>query len=301
LLFNKKTRKSSIRVCLRISNEGTSIAVSQLKSNKLTLQRCVNFSAYEISQTPNLIQSYIEQEKLSGESASIILDSADYQVLLTEMPEVSEDEICDALWWKVKDLVAFEVENAQVDYIELPEDSAKHQGRKVYAVIADKCKVAAKVSLVEELGLNPVLVEVPETALLHLVSNLCSDLVGTSILYMDPEQSLLLLLSEGNMYLSRTLQYNYFDRLEAVALDLQRSMDYYESQIGKPPCTKVVVLPLQNDDSEIMQVLRANVGAEITSIDLNEIVNAKDTLNIDVQENCLLAISGAMHADKKAK
>jgi len=101
--------------------------------------------------------------------------------------------------------------------------------------------------------------------------------------------------------LSRTLQYNYFDRLDAVALDLQRSMDYYESQIGKPPCTKVVVLPLQSDDSEIMQVLRANVGAEITSIDLNEIVNSKEPLNHDVQENCLLAISGAMHADKKAK
>jgi len=301
LLFNKKVRKSSVKVCLCISDEGTSIAVSRLNANQLTVQLCEFFSAYDISQNPNVIQDYIHQEKLAGESASIILSREEYQVLLTEMPEVGADEICEALWWKVKDLVAFEIENAQIDYIELPEDSAKHQVRKIYAVIADKSKVAAKVSLVEELGLNPVLVEVPETALLHIVSSLCSDLVGTSILYLDPEQSLLMLLSEGNMYLSRTLQYNYFDRMDAIALDIQRSMDYYESQMGKPPCTKVVVMPLQSDDSEIMQVLRENIGAEIESIDLNDIVTSATKLSIDAQQHCLLALSGALYSDKKAK
>ena len=103
------------------------------------------------------------------------------------------------------------------------------------------------------------------------------------------------------MYLSRTLQYNYLERMDAVALDVQRSMDYYESQIGKPPCTKIIVLPLQQDDSDVMQVLRNNIGVEILSFDMNTLVSSDEALSIDIQQHCLLAISGSLRVDKKAK
>lgn len=301
LLFDKKKNKQAIRVCLRISNEGTSIAISKLIAGKVQLHHCEYFSAFDLEHNPDVLQNFIDNHDLSGASASLVLASEDYQMLLTEAPDVGADELCEALWWKVKDLVAFEIENAQIDYIDLPDDSAKHQGRKVYAVIADKSKVKAKVSKLEALGLTPTTVEVPETALLHLVADLCSDLVGTSILYLDPEQSLLMLLSESNMYLSRTLQYNYLERMDAVALDVQRSMDYYESQIGKPPCTKIIVLPLQQDDSDVIQVLRNNIGSEILSFDMNTLISSDEALSIDIQQHCLLAISGSLRVDKKAK
>ncbi|NQZ32422.1 MAG: hypothetical protein HRU06_14220 [Oceanospirillaceae bacterium] len=301
LLFDKKTKKQAIRVCLRIANEGTSIAISKLIAGKIQLHHCEYFSAFDLEQNPDSIQDFIEKNNLDGANTSLVLANEDYQLLLTEAPEVGADELCEALWWKVKDLVAFEIENAQIDYIELPADSAKHQGRKIYAVIADKSKVKAKIAKLEALGLNPTTVEVPETALLHLVANLCTDLVGTSIIYLDPEQSLLMLLSEENMYLSRTLQYNYLERMDAVALDVQRSMDYYESQIGKPPCTKIIVLPLQQDDSDVMQVLRNNIGVEILSFDMNTLVSSDEALSIDIQQHCLLAISGSLRVDKKAK
>ncbi len=301
LQFTIKNQKNSGRVCLHITDQGTAIAVSKIVGTSLILQHCAYFNSFDLSDNPELIADFIQQNNLASANCSLILCSSEYQLLLTETPDVKADEMCQALWWKVKDLVAFELENAQIDFIDLPEGSNRQQIRRVYAVIADKAKVRAKIALAEALGLNPVTVEIPETALLHLIADLCSDLVGTSILYLDPEQSLLLLMSEGQMYLSRTLQYNYLDRMEAVVLDLQRSMDYYESQLGKSPCLKVLVLPQQADDSAIMQTLRSNMGAEITSVDLNALITADTELNIELQQHCFIAVCGALRSNQKAK
>ncbi|MFT5709166.1 MAG: MSHA biogenesis protein MshI [Oceanospirillaceae bacterium] len=300
-LFNKKNNKEFARVCLRVSEEGTSIAVSEHNGDKLQLHLCEFFSALALAEKPALITDFIAEHHLASAHCSLILAASEYQLLLTEAPEVASHEMCDALWWKVKDLVAFDIENAQIDYLDLPEDNAKHQARKIYAVIADKSKVKAKVIWAQKLGLTPTTVEIPETALLHLVADLCSDLVGTSILYLNAEQSMLMLMSERKMYLSRTLQYNYQDRMEAVVLDIQRSMDYYESQIGKPPCLKVIVLPLQSDESSMMQTLLTNMGVEITTVNINDLIDSDMNISIEMQQHCLLAISGALRSDKKAK
>lgn len=301
LQFNKKNKLGSGRVCLHVTEEGTSIAASRLQGTKLQLQTCQYFSALDIAESPDIIQDFIEKNNLSGASCSLVLNASEYQLLLSEAPLVSEHEICEALWWKVKDLVAFDIENAQIDYLDLPEDSAKHQGRKMYAVIADKKKIKARIDWAESLGLTPIAVEIPETALLHLVSDLCSSVTGTSILYLDSEQSLLMLMSESNMYLTRTLQYNYLERMDAVVLDLQRSMDYYESQIGKPPCSKVVVLPQHESDSAMMQTLAINIGVEISSVDINQLIDSLEPIPSHLEQHCLLVISGALRLDKKAK
>jgi MSHA biogenesis protein MshI len=300
LPLKKKNKKDTGRVCLRKSEEGVSIAVSKLTGTQLQLQQCQFFSALALSDTPDLIEDYIDQHNLENQNCSLVLSPSEYHLLLTDAPQVNEAEICDALWWKVKDLVNFDIDNAQIDYLELPADSQMHQGRKIYAVVADKAKVKAKIEWAEKLGLRPTTVEVPETALLHIAADLCPDIVGTSILFLEAEQSLLMLMSEGNMYLARTLQYNYLDRMEAVVLDLQRSMDYYESQIGKPPCQKVIVLPQQNHDTAMMATLLNNIGVEVTTFDINELITSDSDISIETQQHCLVAISGALRLDSKA-
>ncbi|MCJ8298540.1 MAG: hypothetical protein MJK13_06315 [Pseudomonadales bacterium] len=299
--FTKKNKKDTGRVCLHVSAEGTAIAVSKLKDADLELQHCEFFNALQLADNPDSIKDFIADNKLTGANCSLILSAHEYQMLLTEAPQVEPAEMCEALWWRVKDLVSFDLHNAQLDYLELPEDSDKNQGQKLYAVIADKSKVAAKIAWAEELGLKPTTVEIPETAILHLVSDLCSDVVGTSVLFLDAEQSLLMLMSETKMYLSRTLKYNYLQRMEAIVLDLQRSMDYYESQMGKPPCLKVIVLPQQSHDTAIMQTLVENIGVAIETVDINDLVKTNGPLTIELQQHCLVAISGALRLDQKVK
>ncbi len=301
LRFTKKTKKDSGRVCLHVSAEGTAIAVSKLNGANLELQHCEFFNASKLADNPDSLKDFITDNKLTGANCSLILSAHEYQMLLTEAPQVAPEEMCDALWWRVKDLVAFDLDNAELDYLELPEDSDKNQGTKLYAVVADKSKIAAKIAWAESLDLIPVTVEIPETAILHLVSDLCSDIVGTSVLFLDAEQSLLMLMSETKMYLSRTLKYNYLHRMEALVLDLQRSMDYYESQMGKPPCRKVIVLPQQSDDTAIMQNLAENIGVAIETVDINDLINADGALTIELQQHCLVAISGALRLDQKVK
>lgn len=305
LQFHKKRQQDTGLVCLCPTAEGIAVAVSHPvmldAQPSQQLKRCDFFSNKQLQAPANELKSYIQEHDLDALGCSIVLASGEYQALLTERPDVEASDMRAALWWRVKDLVSVEMENAQIDYLELPDDSVQNQSRKVYVIVADKSKINTRVTWAQELGLRVTAVEVPETAILHLLSTLCSDHVGNAVLYLNDKQSLLMLMSEGQMYLTRTLQYDYQQRTDAVVLDLQRSMDYYESQLGKAPCLKVTVLPQQSDDSAMMQALLTNIGIEVQSVNLNDIVDTQVTLSIEAQQQGLVAIAGALRREQKVR
>jgi MSHA biogenesis protein MshI len=300
LLFgrkNKKNKKNAKRVCVHLTDEGIAIVISTVTKGAFCVLSCRFFSKLDQAESAGILQDYIMTNKLNNATCSLILEPSEYQILLTESPNVDDSEMCQALWWKVKDLVAVDQDNAQIDYLDLPEDSNLHQTKKVYAIIADRQKTNKKIEFLEELGLRPIIVETPETALLHLTSTLCSSPAGTSVVYLNSEQSLLMLMADSQMYLSRTLQYDYQERPEAVVLDLQRSMDYYESQLGKPPCLKILVLPKQDQHNDVMQNLSNNINVDITTLDLNDVVPCAQELTAQLQQHCLIAICGALRSN----
>jgi len=297
---NTKNKKNARRVCVHLTDDGIAIVVSTINKGTFSILSSHFISKLEQAESPGILQHYIATNKLSNSTCSLILEPSEYQMLLTESPNVDASEMRQALWWKVKDLVSFDQDNAQIDYLDLPEDSNLHQTKKVYAIIADRAKINHKLAVLEDLDLRPIIVETPETAMLYLTSQLCSDSAGTSVVYLNNDQSLLMLMADSQMYLSRTLQYNYQERPEAVTLDLQRSMDYYESQLGKAPCLKVLVLPKQDLHNDLMQDLSTNINVEITSLDLNGIIPCKTTLTAEIQQRCLIAICGALRSNNLA-
>ncbi|MGB1239487.1 MAG: hypothetical protein ACPG4U_14810 [Pseudomonadales bacterium] len=297
--FRRKLKRDSGLVCLHETARGLSLAYTDSADSGGQLKHCHFFAAQALKDEPALLPNYLAKHQLQGADCSVVLAPGEYQMLLVDAPDVAPEEMRDALWWRVKDLVGVDIDNAQIDYLDLPTDSFKNQAKKVYAIVADKRKLAQRINYVQELGLEVRAVEVPETALLHLLGGLCEPAIGTALLYLEPQQSLLSLMSQGQMYLSRALQYNYEERAESVVLDLQRSMDYYESQIGKAPCLKVIALPLQREDAAIMQSLHDNIGVEVVSADLNSYIKSPIELSVMHQQQCFIAIAGSVRKDLK--
>lgn len=255
-----------------------------------------------------LLRERIDALGLSGSQAVGVLDQGAYQLLLVDAPDVPEEEMAGALRWRVKDLVGFDIEEAVIDYIELPEDAYRGRSRMVYAVVAEQARVDMMAAWIEEIGLEPSVVDVPELAILNLTRELAVEEAGLVVFHLGSPSSSVSLLSQGTLYFTRSLSYDVYQAdhnphqlASSAVLELQRSLDYYESQVGKPPCYKLQLLPMQFGETALMTELRSNLPLEVEALDLANQLEADKPLDVELQQRCLLAIAAAYRIPAKAK
>lgn len=297
--FLKKKGKAKGLTALALVDGGVALAhVTSGKKPELV--------ACEIIETPSpftdikLLRDRIDALGLSGSNTVGLLDQGAYQLLLVDAPDVPDDEMADALRWRVKDLVGFDIENSKIDYIELPEDAYRGRSRMVYAVVAEQSQTERLASWIEELGLTPAVIDVPETALLNITKDMADEEAGLVVFHLGSPSSSVSLLSQQAIYFTRSLSYdvNLADRnphqaASSAVLELQRSLDYYESQVGKPPCVKLVILPMQFGETPLITELRSNLPLEVDALDLASVVASSKPLDVEIQQRCLLAIAAA--------
>ncbi len=298
-LFQRRVKKGGLTSVV-FTSEGVAFAHTTKKQSEIKLDVCDFQSSASPLKEPVRFSDYINSKNLAGSQASVVLPSDCYQILLVEKPSVPDAELVDALRWRVKDLVSFDVEHAILDYVDLPDDAYRNRSKMVYVVIAEAKKVETYVEWCQEIGLNPVIVDVPEFALLNLSEDLADEEAGLAVFFMDCRNSSINLMSDSALYFTRQLQYNLYSTPESAGsavLEMQRSMDYYESQVGKPPCVRLIVFPMLMDDDPLISELRYNLPLDIHSLNLENLVHTDLELSADLQKKATIAIASALRVD----
>ena len=116
---------------------------------------------------------------------------------------------------------------------------------------------------------------------------------------LQEQGSAINLLSDASLYFTRQLSYcagSDVSAASSAALELQRSLDYYESQVGKPPCIRLMVMPLQPDDSPLMNELRQNLPLDVHSLNLESLVSSLVPLPQSLQAHTTVAVSAALRS-----
>ncbi|MGB0468368.1 MAG: hypothetical protein ACPGF7_12675 [Pontibacterium sp.] len=308
LPFLKKKRRTKGLTALALVDGGVALAHVSHRKKKVILTAC------EFIETPTpftdikLLRERVDALGLTGSETVGLLDQGAYQLLLVDAPDVPPEEMAGALRWRVKDLVGFDAEAATIDYIELPDDAYRGRSRMVYAVVAEQTQSDRLTSWIEEIGLTPAVVDVPELALLNITKNLMDDEAGLVIFHLGTPSSSVSLLSAGALYFTRSLSYDVvqaqrdpYPAAGSAVLELQRSLDYYESQVGKPPCVKLHVLPMQTGETALMTELRSNLPLDVELLDLAEVLPCEQPLGIELQQRCLLAIAAAFRVQERSE
>ena len=274
--------------------DGVALAVNHLRDGAPHLETVAFIEQAQPLTNSKVIAEYLSEHRLTDVPVSLVLQEGDYQLLLIEAPDVPVDELKDALLWRVKDLIQFNPEDAYLDYIELPDDAYRGRGKMIYVVVAERTLIDQRVDWLDALGVSAVAIDIPELALLNITESLCAEEMGTAVLFLEEDRSNLTMLSGSALYLARGLSYSPFDQVENTVLDIQRSMDYFESQIGKPPCVRILILPLQVGETPLLMELRNNLSADVQSLDLADVVGSDEPLRVDLQQVCLIAIAASL-------
>ncbi|MEK8089037.1 pilus assembly protein PilM [Thermithiobacillus plumbiphilus] len=232
-----------------------------------------------------LLSRQVREHNLAGSPCVSVLHRPDYQLLLVEAPQVPEAEILSALRWKIADQIDFPVNEAILDYFELPPGQTADT-RQIYVVAARESVVQARVDLLRGIGLDPAYIDIAEKAQRNLAARLPEDEQGLALLEIAEDESLLTITRQGQLIFSRAIAFgtgNLVDGLvesagfapemaraqigteglgepeiltdilpaaqqilrqqaERLALELQRSLDYYDSRFRRGAVRQTYVL-----------------------------------------------------------
>jgi MSHA biogenesis protein MshI len=200
---------------------------------------------------------------LTDTACNLVLGPELYSVALVERPQVPDDELKAAMRWRLQDTLEFPPDQAVLDVFPLPE-SASRERRMVFVVALHQESLKRVLERVHGAGIDVHCVDVSELSLRNVACTL----------YPEPDWSVgLLRLTAGSgvinisrgeeLFLSRRVsgipaelsEVAWDDFNDRLLLQVQRSIDYYESAMGQPPCKALLVAAAEGWQAKVCDYL----------------------------------------------
>lgn len=148
-------------------------------------------------------------------------------------------------------------------------------------------------------------VDIQEMALRNLAVRMPENERGVAIIYLRDSEGMILLEKEADIYISRKIEFdarnfvfdhNPDDTVQQgdFALEVQRSLDYYERQFAQPPISGLVVSPLETGMNGLLGYLNSNLGATSRILDVSALLDCDKKIDDATQARCLPAIGAAL-------
>lgn len=308
-LFNKAKGKDGL-VGIYFSADSVTLAHIVSPDSDPELKLCEEFKAETLEDKAKVLEKQVNKLGLEDTKASFILSPTDYKLFLVESPQVEPEEMTGAVKWKIKDLISQPVDEMAITIFPVPDDAYRGQSDMVYAVAAKKSKIHEIIDLVNNSGLVLKTIDIPELVMKNLTAVSADDSNGLAILDLRGTGSILNLSKKGAIYLTRHLNTrmdaevmrsgDWESILEKLVLEIQRSLDYYESQMGQSPIAKILVAPRESDSAALALQLNDAMAVSVGTLDLTNSLKSKLDLPMNLQQACMMAIGGALRQEKAA-
>ncbi len=301
--FKRAFKRDSL--CALVPQEsGTAFACVREQISGTPLLESCGFSALLPDQDPATnLQQVVQKLGLGKGPCSTILGISDYQLMMVEAPEVPQTELRAAIRWRIRDLIDFHIDDAVLDVFDAPPSGARGTQDHLYVVVARAAVVKERVDMLQDAGATLEVIDIPELAMRNIAARLEQDKAGVALLYFEAEHGVITLTRDATLYLARSLDIGYRDLIESpalverLALELQRSMDYYDRHFQQAPISTIVLCPLPQPARPLAEQLEQQTGISVQSLALQDIVAASDPALEEHAAECFLAIGAALRSE----
>lgn len=253
------------------------------------------------------LAALVRDHGLKGLETVAVLDPGDYQLTQIEAPEVPPEELREAIRWRLKEFLTYRAEDAVVDGFEVPQAKGRPGSRMLFAVAAPKKTVARVAEALEVAGLEPAAIDIPELALRNLTAEVPDQAGGVALVTLEDASGLITITQAETLYLARALEFGQ-QQLESnpaaygdsLVLELQRSLDYYESQLAGRPASRVLVAPLAGDRDGLLARMNEQMGMASFGLDLGQLVELSQDAPAELQAQGLCAVGAALRREAAA-
>lgn len=193
------------------------------------------------------LAKYVKKHELEGTPCYFTLSAHWYKIHQIERPDVADDELISALKWPMQELLGSATEMVY-DYAELPIQVAGQN--KIMVVAISKSEIEKLTRTIYDADLILEGISVEEFATLELTPS--SQEAVITLVQEHGEDVLLNIVRGKQLYFSRRL--TGFENIasfseaeldmgitDSLTVQIQRSMDYFESQLRQAPVKRILL------------------------------------------------------------
>ncbi len=317
-MFSALTKRSHAGVAgLCIHEHAVTFALIVRRPNAKPLLLQAETRPVTAKNVDEILHQLVAKHRLDRFACTTLLAHAEYKILITEAPEVGVNEMKSALKWRVKDLLDMPLSEVTLDAFNVPQPPGAQQ-RSVYVVAGFNKAIAAMAKRMEESSANLVAIDIPELAQRNIGMLAGLDAHGAAVLSFQAAGGLITVSKGGELYLSRRIgtgldilngmpktagdgatQYDsrraaVFDQ---VVLELQRSLDFYESNFRQAPIRRLLLEKGCLAIDGLVGYLQSSLGLEVRTLDFTDLLECPVPLSDKQQSELFFTIGAALRED----
>jgi len=250
------------------------------------------------------IPAVLKRLQVGRAPLTAVMAPQSYALIQVEQPDLPASEQRDAFRWRIKDMVDFPVTDALIDSFSLPKSQRPGAPDLAYVVAAPRERVEELANCLTKNGVDLRAIDVPELALRDLVRHTGTEGRVHAYLCLEPRQALIEISSDDEVYITRQipLAANLLDldateqlaQMEGLALEVQRSLDYFESQFASGSVDQLMVLSAsEKAESSFIHSATAYLTVPVEALRMSEI-QGRDSVDDKTFRQALMAIGAAI-------
>lgn len=256
----------------------------------------VNQDSFPIENWQTTLKTYVVDNNLANTQCNISLSISQYQLLQVDRPPVEDSELNQALQWTIKEQLSSD-ERFTIDYFDPPVAAVNADKLNVVAIMTNHILEIRDGILKAGLALN--IIGIGELATCNLLTH--SDDAIITLNQEEGGQLCLNIVKRNQLFFSRRLRgyenLHSFSQEEIkigvvdnLSLEIQRSMDYFESQLRQAPVKKVYVYLDTVHQYALTQMIK-----QIIFIPVEEFIpNVSNETNMPISPSSLASLGAAV-------
>lgn len=301
---------SSKGLCsLRVGAHDATLLFTSNPFEKIEISLCKSFTYTTINELVSALSSEIRINKLEGVSCSWMLDPPNYHLMLLEDLPVEENEFQSAIRWKIKNLLPFSIDDAVVDSFPMPVQKTLRPQKMIMVVVAQTSYLQSIIQPIQKCGLNINMIDIPELGLRNITAILEQTDRSTALIYAHGNMINLIITYQKQLYLTRRIDFEFDSNnvnsdennksIEKLALEIQRSFDYFQSQwrISEPSSVYFASSKSPGVISKIIETLSNYLVTPVNNLDIDLITVNTAHLSKEDRSRHLPLIGGLLREE----
>ena len=309
-VFRKRRRTEGLRAAVAISGNEIAVAlVRKLDGQRPKVLRIVVEEA-PLGFADPVLKKIISEFDLRRIPVSAVINPTDYQIAQVQSPDVPISERRAAARYSMRDAFDFPIDTATLDIFDLPEQTSRGDKKLCFA-IATRGDAVQKLSDTFERHFRKFdVIDIPELCQRNLAALLPQDAKGVAFLMLRDDFAQLVLTRRGQLYVTRRFEYRERGELNGdsddelpldpqhLSLELQRSLDYYESHFDETAIAELYMAPAGMRANLLAAELGASTGLRISMYNIHDLVDVSFSAEIPDGWLPCMAIGAALRQRK---
>ncbi|MBT6456694.1 MAG: hypothetical protein HOK37_14270 [Gammaproteobacteria bacterium] len=275
--FTSKNKRSQVGVDFMPTGVAA-VEVGIAKKDRGLVKRSDFLPSVGSSEQVKVLQQWVTENKLLNANCTSLIAKHDVQLFQLEKPAVADEQLLQAVSWKINDLINYDVETAVVDVFQLP-PSPKSPVNYINAVVANEVTVGGYVESIKQTGLSLQVIDVHDLVTKNYCRVCGIEDSTVAVLQFSDNEGLVTIYHHQDLYVARDFKIGLMDIdaalnedeaiYDSLLLELQRSMDYFESTYGLGMVQKMVIFPQTPGTVRMAKYVQNYVSYELDFVEVN--------------------------------